>query len=80
MLTECSAIMRHVARQVPDLGLWPADLRDRATADEWLGWLACNHHVTYAHVRRVRALHGDDEDAFDGIAPRPRTPTATSAP
>ncbi len=58
VLTECAAIMRHVARQVPEKGLWPTDLREMATTDEWLGWLACNHHVTYAHIRRVRALHG----------------------
>ncbi len=37
-----------------------------ATTDEWLGWLACNHHVTYAHVRRVER-YTDDEEAFEGI-------------
>ena len=66
VLTECSAIMRHVARQVPETGLWPADLREMAIADEWLGWLACNHHVTYAHVRRAER-YTNDEDAHDGI-------------
>ncbi len=66
MLTECAAIMRHIARQVPGKGLWPSDLRDMATTDEWLGWLACNHHVTYAHVRRVER-YTDDEEAFEGI-------------
>jgi glutathione S-transferase len=66
VLTECAAIMRHVARQVPGKALWPADLREKAMADEWLGWLACNHHVTYAHVRRVER-YTDDENAFDGI-------------
>ncbi len=66
VLTECAAIMRHIARQVPGKGLWPSDLRDMATTDEWLGWLACNHHVTYAHVRRVER-YTDDEEAFEGI-------------
>jgi glutathione S-transferase len=66
VLTECAAIMRHAARQVPEKGLWPGDLREQAVADEWLGWLACNHHVTYAHVRRVER-YTDDEEAFAGI-------------
>jgi glutathione S-transferase len=66
VLTECAAIMRHVARQVPEKGLWPTELRERAEADEWLGWLACNHHVTYAHVRRAER-YTDDEGAYDGI-------------
>ncbi len=80
VLTECAAIMRHAARQVPDKGLWPTDLREQAEADEWLGWLACNHHVTYAHVRRVERYTDDDtHPPSTGSAPRQRTPTATSA-
>ncbi len=66
MLTECAAILRHAARQVPEKGLWPTDLREQAAADEWLGWLACNHHVTYAHVRRPER-YTEDEGAFEGI-------------
>lgn len=66
VLTECAAIMRHVARQVPAKELWPSGLREQAAADEWLGWLACNHHVAYAHVRRAER-YTDDETAFDGI-------------
>lgn len=66
VLTECAAIMRHVARQVPEKGMWPTDLREQAAVDEWLGWLACNHHVTYAHIRRSER-YTDDEGAYDGI-------------
>lgn len=66
VLTECAAILRHVARQVPEKALWPTDLREQAAADEWLGWLACNHHVTYAHVRRPER-YTEDESAFPGI-------------
>ena len=66
VLTECAAIMRHVARSVPDRGLWPADPRERAVADEWLGWLACNHHVAYAHVRRAERYTAE-EAALPGI-------------
>ncbi|MDP4023909.1 glutathione S-transferase N-terminal domain-containing protein [Methylobacterium sp. NEAU 140] len=65
-LTECAAILRHVARQVPEKGLWPADLREQALADEWLGWLACNHHVAYAHIRRP-GRYTADEDALPGL-------------
>ena len=66
MLTECAAILRHVARSVPEKGFWPTDLRAQAVADEWLGWLAANHHVAYAHVRRPERYTAD-EDAFAGI-------------
>jgi glutathione S-transferase len=66
VLTECAAIMRHVARQVPDRNLWPTDLRDQAAADEWLNWLACNHHAAYAHLRRPERYTAD-ESAFPGI-------------
>ncbi|GJE39365.1 glutathione S-transferase family protein [Methylobacterium persicinum] len=66
VLTECAAIIRHVARQVHEKGMWPEDLREQAAADEWLGWLACNHHVAYAHVRRPER-YTDDEEALDGI-------------
>ncbi|MDP4004509.1 glutathione S-transferase family protein [Methylobacterium sp. NEAU K] len=61
VLTECAAIMRHVARSVPEKGLWPTDLRRQAVADEWLGWLAVNHHVAYAHVRRPERYTADEE-------------------
>ncbi len=66
VLTECAAILRHLARQVPEKGLWPEGLREQAVADEWLGWLACNHHVTYAHVRRPER-YSEDETAFPDI-------------
>ena len=66
VLTECAAIMRHVARQVPEKALWPTDLREQALADEWLNWLACNHHVAYAHVRRAER-YTNDESAYPGI-------------
>ena len=66
VLTKCAAILRHVARSVPEKGFWPIDLREQARADEWLGWLAANHHVAYAHVRRPERYTAD-EDAFPGI-------------
>lgn len=69
VLTECAAILRHVARQVPERGLWPTDLKDQAIADEWLGWLAANHHVAYAHVRRPERYTAD-ESALPGIRAR----------
>lgn len=69
VLTECAAILRHVARSVPERGLWPASLTDQAIADEWLGWLACNHHVAYAHVRRAER-YTPEESALPGIRAR----------
>lgn len=69
VLTECAAILRHVARSVPQKALWPADLREQAVADEWLGWLAVNHHVAYAHVRRPERYTAD-EAAYAGIRVR----------
>ncbi|WP_375462784.1 glutathione S-transferase family protein [uncultured Methylobacterium sp.] len=66
VLTENSAILRHVARAHPDAGLWPENLRGQAIADEWLCWLSTNHHPTYAHIRRP-GRYATDEDAFPGI-------------
>ena len=66
VLTECAAIMRHVARSVPDKGMWPTLPQEQALADEWLGWLAVNHHVAYAHVRRAERYTAD-EAALPGI-------------
>lgn len=69
VLTECAAILRHVARSVPEKALWPSDLKGQAIADEWLGWLAVNHHVAYAHVRRAERYTGE-ESAYPGIRAR----------
>jgi glutathione S-transferase len=66
VLTECAAILRHIARAVPETAMWPTDLRGQAAADEWLGWLAVNHHVAYAHVRRPER-YTTDEEAYAGI-------------
>lgn len=67
VLTENTAILRHVARLHPEAGLWPEDSRDQARADEWLAWLSTNHHIAYAHVRRPERYTAD-EDAFPAIA------------
>lgn len=64
VLTENTAILRHVARLHP--ALWPADPRDQAVADEWLAWLSTNHHTTYAHIRRPERYTADEAD-FAGI-------------
>ncbi|KQP58801.1 glutathione S-transferase [Methylobacterium sp. Leaf108] len=64
VLTENSAILRHVGRCHP--ALWPESPRDQAVADEWLGWLSTNHHIAYAHVRRPERYTADEE-AFAGI-------------
>jgi glutathione S-transferase len=66
VLTENSAILRHVARAYPDAGLWPQDLRDQAVADEWLCWLSTSHHPTYAHIRRPERYTAE-ESAFPEI-------------
>lgn len=69
VLTENTAILRHVARLHPQAGLWPEAPRDQASADEWLAWMATNHHVAYAHVRRPER-YTTDEDAFAAIRAR----------
>lgn len=66
VLTENTAIMRHVARAHPQAGLLPADPRALAEVDEWLGWLSTNLHVFYAHIRRPER-YSDDEAAHPGI-------------
>lgn len=66
VLTENVAILRHLARTHPEAGLWPEDPRDQARADEWLAWLATNHHPAYAHIRRP-GRYAADEDAFPDI-------------
>lgn len=66
VLTENTAILRHVARLHPQAGLWPEAPRDQARADEWLAWMSTNHHVAYAHVRRPER-YSADEEAFDAI-------------
>ncbi|GJD44736.1 Glutathione S-transferase GST-6.0 [Methylobacterium cerastii] len=66
VLTENSAILRHVARAHPEARLWPEDLTAQAVADEWLCWLATNHHPAYAHIRRAER-YSDDEAALPGI-------------
>ena len=71
VLTENSAILRHLARAHPDAGLWPDDLRAQAVADEWLCWLSTNHHPAYAHIRRPERYTGD-ENAFAGISAKGR--------
>lgn len=69
VLTEVSAILRHLARAHPDARLMPDDPRRAAEADEWLGWLATAHHVAYAQVRRPERFSGD-EAAHDAIRAR----------
>ncbi|WP_430911858.1 glutathione S-transferase family protein [Methylobacterium sp. sgz302541] len=69
ILTENTAILRHVARAHPQAGLWPEDLREQAAADEWLCWLSTNHHPAYAHIRRAERYTAD-ESAHDGIRAR----------
>jgi len=69
VLTENTAILRHVARLHPQAGLWPEAPRDQACADEWLAWMSTNHHVAYAHVRRPER-YTTDEEAFDTIRAR----------
>jgi glutathione S-transferase len=64
VLTENTAILRHVARLHP--ALWPQAPRERAIADEWLAWLSTNHHVAYAHVRRPER-YTTDEEAYPAI-------------
>lgn len=66
VLTENTAILRHVARLHPQARLWPEAPRDQARADEWLAWMATNHHVAYAHVRRPER-YSADEDAYAAI-------------
>ncbi len=66
VLTENTAILRHVARAHPDAKLWPEDLEGQAIADEWLCWLSTNHHPTYAHIRRPER-YSADEAAFPEI-------------
>lgn len=66
VLTENTAILRHIARIHPQAGLWPEAPRDRARADEWLAWMATNHHIAYAHVRRAER-YTTDEDAYPAI-------------
>jgi len=59
VLTENTAILRHVARLHP--GLWPEAPREQAIADEWLAWLSTSHHIAYAHVRRPERYATDEE-------------------
>ncbi|MCJ2077219.1 glutathione S-transferase [Methylobacterium sp. E-016] len=66
VLTENSAILRHVARAHPEARLWPEDLKAQAVADEWLCWLSINHHPAYAHIRRPER-YSNDEAALPGI-------------
>ncbi len=66
VLTEASAILRHLARAHPEAGLMPDEPRHAALADEWLGWLATAHQVAYAQVRRPER-YAADEAAFDAI-------------
>ena len=66
VLTENAAILRHVARSHPEAKLWPEGPRAQAIADEWLCWLAVNHHPAYAHIRRAER-YSDDEAALPGI-------------
>ncbi|WP_336487247.1 glutathione S-transferase family protein [Methylobacterium nigriterrae] len=66
VLTENTALLRHIARSHPDAKLWPESLRDQAVADEWLGWLSTNHHPAYAHIRRAER-YSADEAAYPGI-------------
>ncbi|KQT49207.1 glutathione S-transferase [Methylobacterium sp. Leaf456] len=66
VLTEVSAILRHLARAHPEAGLMPEELRHVAIADEWLGWLATAHGVAYAQVRRPER-YAADETAFAAI-------------
>ena len=69
VLTENQAILRHIARAHPEAGLWPETPREQAVADEWMAWLATNHHVAYAHVRRPER-YAEDEAAFPTIRAR----------
>ncbi|GJE58326.1 glutathione S-transferase family protein [Methylobacterium trifolii] len=66
VLTENTAILRHVARAHPQASLWPADPRAQAVADEWLCWLSINHHPAFAHIRRAER-YSDEEAALPGI-------------
>ncbi|WP_019904457.1 glutathione S-transferase N-terminal domain-containing protein [Methylobacterium sp. 77] len=66
LLTENTAILRHVARLNPDAGLWPEAPRDQARAEEWLAWMSTSHHIAYAHVRRPER-YTTDEEAFPAI-------------
>ena len=59
VLTENTAILRHIARLHPTL--WPQAPRDQAIADEWLTWMATSHHIAYAHVRRPERYTTDEE-------------------
>src|SRR5437868_13393340 len=38
LLTETPAILRFLARQRPEVGLWPEDPRGEARCAEWLAW------------------------------------------
>ncbi|GJE29601.1 glutathione S-transferase family protein [Methylobacterium organophilum] len=66
VLTENTALLRHIARAHPEAGLWPQAPRAQAEADEWLSWLSTNHHPAFAHIRRSER-YTDDEAAFPGI-------------
>jgi glutathione S-transferase len=68
-LTECPAILRHVARHAP--GLWPDDPRLDARCAEWLAWCSSTVHPTYAHVRRPER-YADDEAARAAIVAKGR--------
>jgi glutathione S-transferase len=66
VLTENTALLRHISRTHPEAALWPEDLREQAVADEWLGWLSTNHHSAFAHIRRAER-YSADEAAYDAI-------------
>jgi glutathione S-transferase len=60
VVTENPAILRFIARSYPDAKLWPDDPRAEAVCAEWLAWMSCTVHVTYAHIRRAeRYATGD---------------------
>ena len=71
LLTENQAILRHIARMHPEAALWPADPREQAIADEWMAWLATNHHVAFAQALRPERF-ADDESGYPAIRARGR--------
>ena len=61
VVTENPAILRYIAAQAPNAGLWPTDLRDEAHCTEWLAWCSSTVHPAFAHIARAERYATSDE-------------------
>lgn len=68
VLTECPAILRHLAGLSPEAGLWPGSRADEARCLEWLFWGASTLHVAYAHIRRPERYAHDEAARAEVVA------------